>query len=314
MRGMMAAVTAALLVAAPAGATVKLGVEKWQAGDFKGAVTQWLPFAAQGDPDALFNMGQAYKLGRGVARDDKIAIDYFRKAAAKDHEAAQEQLGLALYANRVTRPEAMQWLEIAARADQPRAQYVLGVAYFNGDDVQKNWPLAYGLMLRSNAKGMSQAGTALATMNASVSMTDRQEGEKIAQSLADGNGIPGSPPPPPPQPTAIASAQPGAQPVAAAPTPTKSASVASAPRPATPVSGGWRVQLGAFSGQRAAADGWTRLSKAQPSILGDQTPIYVQAGAVTRLQVGPFATREAARALCGRLMAAGKTCFVAPGS
>lgn len=301
MRAIWIAGAAMALMATPATATVKLGVEKWQAGDYAAAVTYWLPLAARGDPDALFNMGQAYKLGRGVEKSDRNAIDYFRKAAAKGHEAAQERLGLALYADAATRAEALRWLETAARADQPRAQYVLGVAYFNGDDVVKNWPLAYGFALRANAQNVPQAAAALATMNANLSIGERQQGEAIAQSLAAGTGVPGIPGPTPP--VAIASA---------APPTARPAPVPAAARPAA--AGDWRVQLGAFSGRKAAGDAWTKLSASQPSILGGQSPIYVDVGAVTRLQVGPFATRDAARALCSRLSAAGKTCFVAPGT
>lgn len=306
MRAIWAAGAAVALMAAPALATVKLGVEKWQAGDYAAAVTYWLPLAARGDPDALFNMGQAYKLGRGVERSDRNAIDYFRKAAAKGHEAAQERLGLALYADTATRPEALRWLETAARADQPRAQYVLGVAYFNGDDVAKNWPLAYGFTLRANSQGVAQAGAALATMNANLSIADRQQGETIAQSLAAGTGVPGIPGPTPPVAVAAAPSAPAVRPPAPRPAP------AAAPRPAA--AGDWRVQLGAFSGRTAAGEAWTRLSASQPGVLGGQSPIYVDAGTVTRLQIGPFATRDAARSLCSRLSAAGKTCFVAPGS
>ena len=36
-----------LLIAMPASAAVKDGVAKWRAGDFKGAVTEWLPYAAR---------------------------------------------------------------------------------------------------------------------------------------------------------------------------------------------------------------------------------------------------------------------------
>ncbi|HEY0164090.1 MAG TPA: hypothetical protein VGB39_01825, partial [Sphingomicrobium sp.] len=76
-----AALAFSLLAAAPASADVKSGVEAWQKGDFGSAVRQWRALADKGDADAQFNMGQAYKLGRGVPADLKIAQSWYQKAA-----------------------------------------------------------------------------------------------------------------------------------------------------------------------------------------------------------------------------------------
>ena len=74
------ALTAALVFAAhPALADVKAGVDAWSNGDFNAAVKEWREPAKKGDPDAQFNMAQAYKLGRGrqdepglAVRDDRV--------------------------------------------------------------------------------------------------------------------------------------------------------------------------------------------------------------------------------------------------
>ena len=62
--GVAALLTA--LAAAPALADVKTGVDAWSRGDYAVAVREWEGPAAAGDPDAMFNLGQAYRLGRGV--------------------------------------------------------------------------------------------------------------------------------------------------------------------------------------------------------------------------------------------------------
>src|SRR3546814_11652875 len=59
----------ASMLAAPALADVKDGVDAWQAGNYQAAVAEWRPLAIAGDADAQFNLGQAYKLGRGVLTD-----------------------------------------------------------------------------------------------------------------------------------------------------------------------------------------------------------------------------------------------------
>ena len=46
--------------------SVKAGIEAWQKSDYTAAVAIWRPLAEKGDADAQFNLGQAYRLGRGV--------------------------------------------------------------------------------------------------------------------------------------------------------------------------------------------------------------------------------------------------------
>lgn len=298
---------ALILMSAPASASVKQGVEKWQAGDYKGAVTEWLPFAARGDADAQFNLGQAYKLGRGVARNEQIAQDYYRKAATRGHAPAQEKLGLTLYAQAATRAEGLRWLEQAAKNKQPRAQYVLGVAYFNGDPVPKNWPLAYAYMLRAQNAGVPQAQAALDTMNVNMSINDRRRGEEIANAMVSGNH-----PAPmqsaqavPPKAAATAPSPPPLKGAAATPVSTKAETVAA--------EGAWRVQLGAFSQRGLAVEAWTGLKNEQAALVAGIVPIYSQSGDMVRLQLGGFANRGDAQRLCARLHAIGRGCFVTKG-
>ena len=63
------AIAALLLPTEAAFADVKAGVDAWARGDYPAAVRQWQGPADKGDADAQFNLGQAYKLGRGVPTD-----------------------------------------------------------------------------------------------------------------------------------------------------------------------------------------------------------------------------------------------------
>src|SRR3546814_12855513 len=89
----LAASVACLACTAPgrAMADVKAGVDAWEQGKYDAAVKQWRPAAAAGDADAQFNLGQAYKLGRGVPMDIKAATEWFRKAAAHGHIRRSEE-------------------------------------------------------------------------------------------------------------------------------------------------------------------------------------------------------------------------------
>lgn len=75
-----------------------------------------------------------------------------------------------------------------------------------------------------------------------------------------------------------------------------SASDPLAPAPTRP-SGGWAIQLGAFSRPGAPQALYAKLA----TRLGDKDPIYVPVGAVTRLLVGPYASQAEAQAACRRI-------------
>jgi len=95
--GAVAVVGAVSAFTIPAQADVKTGVDAWSRGDYASALREWQPYADKGDADALFNLGQAYKLGRGVPQDMVKAEMLYAKAAAKGHAQAGDNYGLLLY-------------------------------------------------------------------------------------------------------------------------------------------------------------------------------------------------------------------------
>jgi len=161
--------------AAPAHADVKAGVDAWQSGDYKAAVSEWRPLAIAGDADAQFNLGQAYKLGRGVPADLVQAEGWYRRAAKQGHLQAEDNLGLILFtANR--RDEAMPFILRSAERGEPRAQYVLGTAHFNGDLAREDWPRAYALTKRASDAGLTLASARLVQLDQLIPLDQRQQG------------------------------------------------------------------------------------------------------------------------------------------
>ncbi len=172
----------AMGIPAPAFADVKAGVEAWERGDFAGAIKQWRGPALKGDADAQFNLGQAYKLGRGVPMDLAIAEDWFKRAADQGHLQAADNYGLILFqGNR--RSQAIPYIKASAERGEPRAQYVLGTAHFNGDLMNKDWVRAYALMTRASAAGLPQASQSLSTMDQYIPLADRQQGLALSAQL-----------------------------------------------------------------------------------------------------------------------------------
>lgn len=196
---LIAAVPSAAAVAPPP--SVQSGVEAWRVGDYAAAVAIWRPFAQAGDPDALFNLGQAYKLGRGVPKDLAQARNYYRQAANRGNLPGQANLGILLF-QAGEKPEAIRWLRQAADRGELRAQYVLGVALYNGDGAPRSIPAGYAYLLRARAGGLPQATEMLRSIEPLLSPADRARGEALAATLAAGGGLPaasiGSPPAGPP--------------------------------------------------------------------------------------------------------------------
>lgn len=313
----LAGAVAAVFVAGVAGADVKQGVDAWSRGDYKAAVDIWRPLAAAGDSDAQFNLGQAFKLGRGVPASLPTAIEWFRKAAAQGHNQAIDNYGLALFQDG-KKTEALPWLEKSVARGERRAQLVLGTMLFNADGVPRDWVRAYALVNRSSQQGLPQASQTLAQMDQYIPEAQRQEGLTLARKYeADSRALATRLPTAPTGATVSGTATPprvATTPPAAAvrgaptPTPTRTAAPAPAkaasPTPAAPAASGgaWRIQLGAFRDASNARSLWAKVGSRTGG-----SPAYVAAGGVTRLQATGFASRSAAQQACAK---AGVSCVV----
>lgn len=285
---------AALLLMSPAALqaqSVKAGIEAWQRADYSSAVEIWRPLAEKGDADAAFNLGQAYRLGRGVPINLAAAKDWFERAANKGHVDAQTTLGLLLFQNG-DQAEGLRWLKSAADKGEPRALLVYGTALVNGDGVSQDPVVGYAYVSRAAAQGLAPAKETLKQLDGILSVEDRRKGIAMARANARTKR---------PDRPKRESEKP----------PAKVAEAKSAPaRPTTMVtarpvaSGAWRIQLGAFS-QRGSAETMFRRLSSNKVLVGRQA-FYIPAGAITRLQVGPFESRAAATAACRAIAA---SCF-----
>ena len=322
--------------AAPALADTKAGVDAWTRGDYDNAVKQWREPALKGDADAQFNLGQAYKLGRGVKTDLDVALSWYRKAAAQGHLQAADASGHLLHYQQKI-PEALPFLQASADRGDPRAQYLLATELFNGVHIEKDWVRAYALMTRASSSGMAPASRSLAQMDQFIPLEQRQAATVLAGELEQraarnrsaqvaGFPIDTTPPPKMAGPVSVSPSRvappkvpgfPADIPVAGAPA--KPAPVKITPiRPATPkavipADGTWRIQLGAFGNEANAKKLWNGL-ESKVSGLSALQPYLKASGAITRLQAGPFASKSAADAMCSKLKASGQACLAVPKS
>ncbi len=335
---LLAAVSAAVIATgSPALADNKAGFDMWSRGDFFGAVKEWRPLAIAGDPVAQYNLAKAYQLGRGLPLDLKMAESWYGKAAQQGHIPSRDNYGLLLFQNG-DRASAMPFIEESAGRGEPRAQYVLGTALFNGDTLKKDWVRAYALMTRASAAGITAASTSLAEMDKYIPLDQRQRGLALARTYETAGASPqlaagmigdtpprpaiasedlppsdvGAPPLPAAKPAKPTKPGPVTKPVIARAAPVVAATPAApmpkadtAPQPSA-ATGNWRVQLGAFSNEANARRAWGSVA----GRLGGLSATYVRAGNVIRLQAGPLRDKTAAQKACA---ASGTSCLpVAP--
>lgn len=283
------------LIAAPASAqSVKAGIEAWQKADYSGAVSIWRPLADAGDADAQFNLGQAYRLGRGVPINLGVAKVFFERAAQSGHLDAATTLGLLLFQNG-EQAQGLKWLRQAADQGEPRALLVYGTALYNGDGVTQDKVLGYAFVSRAASQGLGPAKDTLEQLDQLMTVADKQQALALAHMKvkAAPTTVKAD------RPVRTAQAKPPApKPVAARPKPAPA-------KPAVgPATGNWRIQLGAFS-QRGAAEAMYKRVAGKGALAG-RSPAFVAAGPVIRLQVGPYVSRAAAMAACGSV---GASCF-----
>ena len=288
--------------------------------------------AQAGDAEAQFQMGEAYRAGKGVSADIETAIMWYRRAAAQGHIRASEELGFALFAHG-DRREAMPYIEKAAARGEARAFYLLGTAHFNGDYATRDWPLAYAQTQRAAAAGLTAAQKNLQLMDHYLLPADKAKADQILATLPTVRSTPPegvvAPPARSTAPAQTASAAPKparpAKPTKTTPPPsagTDGASVdkaakakAAAPDGSTAArknaqaGGDWKVQLGAFGSEDRAHERWKTL-RGKVADLGAYQQHVVAAGSIQRLQATNIASKADAQALCKKVVAAGGDCLV----
>ncbi|MCP4316418.1 MAG: sel1 repeat family protein [Hyphomicrobiales bacterium] len=105
-----------------------------------GEATSWYRKAAeQGLPEAQYNLGNLYRLGKGVPQSYAVAAKWYKKAAEQNHSWAQYNLA-RLYHFGWGVPqdyaEAVNWYQKAAEQNNTNAQYNLGIM----NSEVKGWP------------------------------------------------------------------------------------------------------------------------------------------------------------------------------
>ena len=110
--------------------------------DVDAQIVVYRRLAELGDGFSMFNLGQAYSTGMGVAKDDVEATKLFRRSAELGVLKAQFNLGNAYAKGKGVnqdKAEAVKWWRRAAEAGDANSQERLGQALYFGHGVEKDY-------------------------------------------------------------------------------------------------------------------------------------------------------------------------------
>lgn len=123
-----------------------------------------LKAAEQGDSDAQNTLGDMYADGEGVAQNDELAAQWYRKAAEQGNVRAQENIGDMYEAGLGVAQNdeaAVQWYRKAAEQGDAGGQRSLGLMYYQGKGVAQNYEQAFNLFMKASDQGDADAQHAL---------------------------------------------------------------------------------------------------------------------------------------------------------
>ena len=138
--------------------------------------------AVAGNPQAMFELGWDYSDGKGVAKDDKQAVFWYRKAAEAGNTDAMGNLSV-LYQNgrgvEKDYKQAMLWDRKAAEAGNTRAMYGIGYMYENGLGVKQDYQQAVSWYRKSAEAGEPEGMRAMGVMYANGYGVDKNYQQAI---------------------------------------------------------------------------------------------------------------------------------------
>jgi len=145
------------------------GLALYQRGDYSNAVGYLLPYAQQGDPVALFDVGVYFANGYryGLTGSVELGIQYIQASAEKGYALAQGDLGHRYVQGRGVKQnycEALKWFQKAAEQRLAQAENDLGNMYMNGYCVGKDLAVARRWYQQAVADGSPSAATNLASL------------------------------------------------------------------------------------------------------------------------------------------------------
>ncbi len=134
----------ACVTTAPVSATeLKPGQLEFDRGHYANALNIWHPLATAGDPEYQVLIGEMYRRGLGVEKDQFRALSWHQKASAQGHaDGTYHVAQFHLYGQGGVNRDPVRALAIfqsAADLGHWKAQYVISRAFATGEHVKQNY-------------------------------------------------------------------------------------------------------------------------------------------------------------------------------
>ncbi len=169
-------------------ATLNSALDRYNYGDFRSAIEQWEQLARMGNPDALFNLGQVYRMGNGVDMDMAKVEYFYRRAAQGGHTEAQNNLATLYFfdeENTTRKGEALTWWRLAARNGHAQSQYMLAILHYNGELLPKDNIQAFAWVVLARDAGVEAALAAERVMRRTLSANEMAQGRLLSKGLVE---------------------------------------------------------------------------------------------------------------------------------
>jgi eukaryotic-like serine/threonine-protein kinase len=157
--------------AAPVAGSGPAGDSNGNSAAASGSLADITAAADQGDPAAQNTLGVKYAQGEdGLPRDDRKAVEWYKKAAAQGFAKAESNLGDMYFSGRggleKNYVDAISWYLKAAQQEFPAAQFRLGYIYEKGLGTPQDLQRAVKLYRTAAGHGYADAQNLLGTLYA----------------------------------------------------------------------------------------------------------------------------------------------------
>ena len=155
------------------------GISAYNDGDFATARKRLNAAVANGDPEAMVNLGYMHARGHGVRSDPSFALELYRRAASAGDAEAMNAVGFRYqFANPPDFESAAKWFCRAVLLGNPRAMNNAAILFYRGEGVPYDREEANNLWRQAMERGHLNAQTNLAQELA----TDTTQPEATRQS------------------------------------------------------------------------------------------------------------------------------------
>ena len=114
-------------------AVCQIGAERYNEGDYGGAIKYWTKAAALGDVEAHHYLGDRYYKGEGVMEDVEKAVYHYEKAAIRGHPTARQMLAYNEEWDNGNIERSVKHLIIAAKLGDEKSMEALWAHYPAGN-------------------------------------------------------------------------------------------------------------------------------------------------------------------------------------